>query len=61
MARVINSLEPIIDRNSRVLILGTMPGHESLAKGEYYANPRNQFWKIIYQMLGETDEPPGEL
>lgn len=37
----------IIDDNSRILILGTMPGQESLKRQEYYANPRNQFWKII--------------
>lgn len=38
---------PIADSNSKVLILGTMPGEESLARQEYYANPRNLFWKII--------------
>ena len=60
MARVIKSFEPIIDDNSRVLILGTMPGPESLKKGEYYANPRNQFWKIIYRILNGRDEPPSD-
>jgi methylated-DNA-[protein]-cysteine S-methyltransferase len=58
MARVINTIPHIIDDNSRILILGTMPGPESLAKGEYYANPRNRFWKIIYQVLAVSDEPP---
>jgi hypoxanthine-DNA glycosylase len=60
MARVIKSFKPIIDENSRVLILGTMPGPESLARGEYYANPRNQFWKIIYRILDEREEPPSD-
>ncbi len=58
MARVIKSLEPITDNNSRVLILGTMPGPESLRKHEYYANQRNQFWKIIYRILNGREEPP---
>ncbi len=60
MAKVIKSFEPIIDNNSRVLILGTMPGPESLRKEQYYANPRNQFWKIIYRILNGRDEPPSD-
>ena len=60
MARVIKSFEPIIDKNSRVLILGTMPGPESLRKKQYYANPRNQFWKIMYRILNGRDEPPSD-
>lgn len=47
----IKGLAPVIDNNSRVLILGTMPGEESLRKQEYYGNPRNQFWPIIYSIF----------
>lgn len=47
-----NSFSPVIDRNSRILILGSMPGAESLRKHEYYANSRNLFWKIIYGVFG---------
>jgi methylated-DNA-[protein]-cysteine S-methyltransferase len=60
MGKVINSLKPEIEENSRVLILGTMPGPESLRRKQYYANPRNQFWKIIYRVLGESREPPSD-
>lgn len=60
MAKVIRSLEPKIYKTSRVLILGTMPGPESLRKKQYYAHPRNQFWEIVYQVLGETSEPPND-
>ena len=45
-------MEPIVDENSRILILGTLPGDESLRLDQYYANSRNQFWlilSIIYQ------------
>jgi methylated-DNA-[protein]-cysteine S-methyltransferase len=60
MAKRVRSLDPIIDKNSRVLILGTMPGPESLRRKRYYANPGNQFWKIIYRVLDESEDPPSE-
>lgn len=39
---------PIADKNSKVLLLGTMPGEESLRKQQYYGHPNNQFWKILF-------------
>ena len=48
------SLPPLIDKESRVIILGTMPSEISLEKNEYYANPQNQFWKIIYGIYNQT-------
>lgn len=43
----IECFPPVVDSESEILILGTMPGADSLRKSEYYANPRNSFWKII--------------
>lgn len=37
-------------------MLGTLPGEESLRRGEYYAHPRNLFWPIVFALFGET--PP---
>jgi hypoxanthine-DNA glycosylase len=34
-----------------VLILGSLPGPESLRRGEYYGHPQNQFWKILSSVL----------
>lgn len=45
------SLPPIINRDTKVLILGSMPSQISIEKQQYYANPRNQFWNIIYSIL----------
>lgn len=44
--------EPIADSNSKILILGSMPGRESLAAEQYYAHRHNAFWKIMSDLLG---------
>lgn len=41
------SFPPIIDVDTRLLILGSLPGERSLAEARYYAHPRNQFWRLI--------------
>lgn len=45
------SFTPIINENSEILILGTMPSIISLQEQHYYANPNNQFWNIVYYIL----------
>jgi len=47
---MINSFDPIENDKCKILILGTMPSEESLNKGQYYANTKNQFWRIIYDV-----------
>lgn len=45
----------LIDENTKILVLGTMPGGRSILKGEYYANPTNQFWKIIFRTFNSGE------
>ncbi|MCD6673768.1 MAG: DNA-deoxyinosine glycosylase [Burkholderiaceae bacterium] len=57
----LRGLPPVIAPHSRLLILGSFPGEASLAAGHYYAHPRNLFWPILGQVLGEPlDEWPFE-
>jgi hypoxanthine-DNA glycosylase len=44
---------PIIGPDVELLILGSFPSEASLAAGQYYAHPRNQFWVILGRLLGE--------
>lgn len=49
----LRGFDPVIDRRITTLILGSFPSEASLAAGQYYAHPRNQFWRILGALLGE--------
>ena len=42
---------PVVRADTRLLVLGSLPGAMSLAAGHYYANPRNQFWRLIEAVI----------
>ncbi len=50
---LIRSFPPITGKNPGILILGSIPGKESLRKQEYYGHPRNHFWNIISLLTGK--------
>ena len=49
----ISSFPPIINYESKILILGSIPGMKSLEMKQYYAHPQNKFWKIICELFHE--------
>lgn len=46
------SFAPVVDSQTKVLILGSLPGEKSLEQGQYYANKQNGFWFLISQVIG---------
>lgn len=52
----VHSFPPISAETAEIVILGTMPGKASLAAGQYYAHPRNLFWRLMADILGFQPE-----
>lgn len=43
---------PVVDADTRLLILGSLPGDASLKAGQYYGHPRNAFWRLVGGVIG---------
>jgi double-stranded uracil-DNA glycosylase len=55
---IVRSFAPIAAPGAHTLILGSMPGIASLEAGEYYAHPRNAFWRIMGAVYGAGPDLP---
>jgi hypoxanthine-DNA glycosylase len=51
---------PVADPRARVLVLGSLQGPVSLRERQYYAQPRNSFWRIMGVLFGAALERPYE-
>ena len=50
------SFAPIANGKTRILILGSLPGDKSLEFQQYYAHPRNRFWRVLAEIT-DSDFP----
>jgi hypoxanthine-DNA glycosylase len=55
---MLRGFPPVVGSDTHTLILGSFPGEASLTATQYYAHPRNQFWRLLGAVL---DEPLVEL
>jgi TDG/mug DNA glycosylase family protein len=52
------SFAPHVAPDTRLLILGSLPGARSLAEQQYYAHPTNQFWRLLGEVV---DQPLADM
>lgn len=52
-----SAFAPFVFADTRLLILGTLPGEASLREQRYYAHPQNQFWRLTGAVIGREDLP----
>lgn len=56
---VTHSFEPVFDKTSKILILGTLPSVKSREQQFYYGHPMNRFWKLLALLMG--DDCPADI
>lgn len=47
-----SSFPPVVVPDTRLLVLGSLPGERSLAERRYYAHPQNGFWRLMSPVVG---------
>jgi hypoxanthine-DNA glycosylase len=44
----------VIDSQSRILILGSVPSVKSVENNFYYMHPQNRFWRVLGALFGQN-------
>lgn len=47
-------IEPVFDKESNILILGSFPSVKSREEGFFYGHPQNRFWKVLAEIWKES-------
>ncbi len=56
---ITHPIEPVFDKDSRILILGSFPSVKSREEGFFYGHPQNRFWKVTAGVFNE--DTPGTV
>lgn len=54
MSELVQGFDPVYDKDSKVLILGSLPSVKSRRVEFYYGNPQNRFWRVVCSYFGES-------
>ena len=52
---ILHPIDPIFDKNSKILILGSFPSVKSREAAFFYGHPQNRFWKVVSAVVGEEE------
>ena len=52
---VIHLIEPVYDKDSKILIVGSFPSVKSREEGFFYGHKQNRFWKVISAVFNEEE------
>lgn len=53
LKKIVHPFEPIYDKNSKILFVGSIASSKSRELGFPYASPQNRFWKILEIIFNE--------
>ena len=49
--KLTHTFDPIYNKDSKILILGSFPSVKSRETDFYYGHPQNRFWKVLASVL----------
>lgn len=53
--KVFHPIEPLYDKSSKILILGSFPSQKSREQKFFYGHPQNRFWKVLSLVLNAVE------